>query len=112
MKKLMLTFATVALALASAASSHRVTVTDPTWLNGTQLQPGDYKVQVEGNKVTLTLGKNTFEAAAKVETATQKFETTALVSQNDNGKMKLSEIRLGGTTTKIVIDSTQGGGGQ
>lgn len=107
MKKLMLVFATFALALATAASSYTVNVGDPTWVAGKELQPGDYKVQIDGNKVTLKSGKNVIEVPGKVESTDRKFDTTAIVSQTENGKLKMSEIRLGGTKTKIVIDTTQ-----
>jgi len=107
----MLCFATLALAAASAASSYRLTVDDPVWVGGTELKPGEYKVEVEGNKVTLKHGKEVVEATAKVETNAKKFDSTALVSEQNGGKLKLSEIRLGGTTTKIVIEQAPTGAG-
>lgn len=109
--KLMLTFATFALAAASAASSYRITVNDPMWLGNTQLKPGNYKVEVEGNKVTLKSGKEVVEATAKVEENAQKFDSTALVAEQADGKSKLSEIRVGGSKTKIVFDQSAGGAG-
>jgi len=104
MSKLMLTLATFALAVASAATTYHVTVNDPIWVGGNEVKAGDYKVAVEGNKVTFTSGKKVVEAPAKVETNSQKFSSTALISEQAGGKQKLSEIRIGGTTTKIVLE--------
>jgi len=47
MKKILLSFATVALAVASAANSYRVTLFQPAVLNGTELKAGDYKVTLK-----------------------------------------------------------------
>ena len=59
MKKLLLSFATVAIAVASAASNtFKVTIDHPTWVGGTELKAGEYKVQTEGDKITLTMGKS------------------------------------------------------
>ena len=42
-KKALFTFATVALAVAGASSSsYRITVFEPSMVNGTELAPGDY----------------------------------------------------------------------
>jgi hypothetical protein len=104
MKKLMLTFATIALATASAAS-YRVTVYQPSVVGGTELKPGDYKIELKDNKAVIKTGKETVEAPVKVETGDQKFNSTAVRYQNDGGKMKVNEIRIGGTNTKLVFES-------
>lgn len=101
--KIILAFATLALAIASAASSYRVTLSDKTWVNGTELKPGDYKVQVEGDKATLKSGKTVVEAPVKVENGTEKFSNTSVAIDNATGKPVVKEIRVGGSTTKIVF---------
>jgi hypothetical protein len=101
MKKLLLSFATVAIAVASAASNtFRVTIDHPTWVGGTELKAGEYKVQTEGDKITLTMGKSAVTVPAKVETADKKFDATSL---RVDSKQKLEEIRVGGTTMRIVF---------
>jgi hypothetical protein len=102
MKKLLLSFATVAIAVASAASNtFKVTIEHPTWVGGTELKAGEYRVQTEGDKITLTMGKSpSITVPAKVETATKKFDATSL---RVDGKQKLEEIRVGGTTMRIVF---------
>jgi lipopolysaccharide export system protein LptA len=103
MKKLLLSFATVAIAVASAASnSFKVTIEHTTFVGGTELKAGEYKVQAEGDKITLTLGKNSpvITVPAKMETADKKFDATTL---RVDGKQKLEEIRVGGTNMRIVF---------
>jgi hypothetical protein len=49
-------------------------------------------------------GKEKVEAAVKVENVDSKFSTTSVRYTNAEGKMKVTEIRLGGTTTKVVFN--------
>jgi hypothetical protein len=105
MKKILLSFATVALAVASAAQTHRVTLFQPSVVAGTELKPGEYKVTVEGDKATLTSGKTSVSANVKTETADSKFSSTTVRYSNGDGKYTVQEIRLGGTTTKVVFEN-------
>jgi hypothetical protein len=104
LSKLMLLLGTFALAVASAASTYSVTLAQPSTIGGTELKAGDYKLQVEGQQATLKSGKNTVQAAVKVETGDQKFATTAVVYASADGKNRIAEIRLGGTNTKVVFN--------
>jgi hypothetical protein len=103
MKKLLLSFAVVAVGIASAASNtFKVTLDHNTWVGGTELKAGEYKVSAEGDKITLSAGKNStpITVPAKVENAAKKFDDTVL---RVDGKQKLEEIRVGGTTMRIVF---------
>jgi hypothetical protein len=102
-KKLMLTFAFAALSVASAASSHRITVFQTAYVNGAELKPGEYKVEVHDNKAVITRGKESFDAPVRVESAPNKFPTTTVRYNNANGKMQVDEIRIGGTSTRLVF---------
>jgi hypothetical protein len=104
-RKLLLSFATLALAVASAASSHKITLFQPSLVNGTELKPGDYKVTVQDNKVVISSGKTSVEANIKTETADAKFSSTTVRYRNGDGKYRLQEIRLGGTTTRLVFEN-------
>jgi hypothetical protein len=97
--KLSFVFATLALGIASAASSYKVTIPSDIWAGDTQLKAGDYKVTVEGDKATFMKGKQTVQVPASVEKATVKTPETTLESTGT----KLQAIDIGGTTTKIVI---------
>lgn len=100
MKKLVLAFATIALAVASAASTYRVTLFQPSNFGGTELKAGEYKIEVKDNKAVVKDGKKMVEADVKVETEGQKFSATT-VRYMEGGKIQ--EIRLGGTNTKLVF---------
>ena len=104
--KLSLSQATLALGIASAASSsYKVTIPADTWAGDTQLKAGNYKVTVEGNQAVFTMGKQSVQVAASLETSASKFPDTMLESSGT----KLAAIDLGGTTSKIVFKSTKSG---
>ncbi|HNY39077.1 MAG TPA: hypothetical protein PKJ41_01730 [Bryobacteraceae bacterium] len=93
----------LALGIASA-STHTVTLFQPSVVNGTELKPGDYKLTLENDKATIMKGKNKVEATVKVETGSDKFGTTSVRYSSEAGKYKVREIRLGGTTTTLVFN--------
>lgn len=93
----------LALAIASA-STHTVTLFQPSVVSGTELKPGDYKLTVENDKATIMKGKNKVEATVKVETGSDKFGTTSVRYSSEAGKYKIREIRLGGTNTTLVFN--------
>jgi len=101
-KQLLFGFATLALAVASAASSYNVTFYDPVVINGSKLQPGSYRVEYNENTATIKQGKTVMQAPVKVETGDQKFR--ANVVRMDGPAVQ--EIRLGGTNTKLVFEKT------
>ena len=101
MKKFMFAFATVAIAVASAASSYRVTLFQPSKFGGSELKAGEYKIELkDNNKAVVKTGKQVLEADVKVETANEKFSSTT-VRYMEGGKIQ--EIRLGGTNTRLVF---------
>lgn len=103
--KLSLGLATLALGVAFAASSYRVTIPSDIWAGDTQLKAGDYKVQVEGNQATFTHGKQTIQVPASVEQSATKNAETSLEATGT----KLQAIDIGGSTMKIVIKPGKGG---
>jgi hypothetical protein len=104
-RKLLLSFTTLALAVASAASSYKVTLFQPSVINGTELKPGQYKLTLQDNKAIISSGKTSVEATVKTETADSKFNSTTVRYQNGDGKYRLQEIRLGGTNTKLTFEN-------
>jgi hypothetical protein len=79
-KKITMAFMTAALMVASAAEKHNLTLFQPSFVNGTELAPGDYRMELDGDKVVISKGKN-----------------------------KVQEIRLGGTNRKLVFAGSQTG---
>ncbi len=101
---LMLTFAALAPAVANAADTYRVSLRETTVLSGKEIKPGDYKIEVNGNRAVIKDGKKELaESPVKVETGSEKFQTTRVRYDNGDGKYRLQEIHLGGTNTKLVF---------
>lgn len=103
--KILLSFATLALAVSSAASSYRVTLFQPSIVAGTELKPGTYKITLNENKAVISSGKTSVEAEVKSETADAKYPSTTVRYTNGDGKYRVQEIRLGGTSTRLVFDN-------
>ena len=93
-------FSVLALGIASAADPYNVTVLDAVSVGKTELKPGDYKVEMQGDKAVFTLGKKTVAVPATLSKGEQPFTSTVFISQHS----KLKEIDLGGTQDKIVFD--------
>jgi hypothetical protein len=106
MRKLFIGFATFALAVAmGASSSYRVNLLQPSVINGHELQPGEYRIELKDNKAIVNKGKKTVaESQVKVETSDTKFNSTSVRYTNGDGKYKVQEIRLGGTNTRLVFN--------
>lgn len=101
--KFLIVFLTFALAVASAAT-YNVQLFQPSVVSGQELQPGQYKLTLDDSKVVIRKGKQSVEASVKLETSESKFSSTSVRYTNDNGKLKVQEIRLGGTNTKLVFN--------
>lgn len=100
MKKIMLAVATLALTALAASNTFHVTFDSAAWIGGTQVKPGDYKVQIEGDKAILKSGKTVIEAPAKLETVEHKYAASGVVVDSNQ---KVREIQIGGTKDRIVF---------
>jgi hypothetical protein len=49
-------------------------------------------------------GKETTEATVTVQNNDSKYSSTAVTYANADGKNKVQEIRIGGTTMKLVLN--------
>lgn len=103
MRNVLFGFATFGLAIASAASSYRVTLFQPAEIAGKELKPGVYKVELKDSTAVISMGKQSVEAPVKTETADTKYSSTTVRFRNGDGKYRIEEIRLGGTTTRLVF---------
>ena len=102
MKRFALT-ALVFAAVAFAATAHRITLDKPAVVNGTQLKAGEYKLEINGDRVTISNKKTTVDASARIDSAAEKFRSTTVCCLGDNGKYNLEEIRVGGTNQKLIL---------
>lgn len=104
MKKAVLLVCLLAGMALASTKSYRVTLYQPSVIGGTELMPGDYKVEVQNEKIIIQNGKQSTEAGVKVENADRKFSATAVRYSNGDGKYRVQEIRLGGTTMRLVLN--------
>ena len=91
------------LAVANARS-YAITLFETATVGTTVLKPGDYKLEVNYQTAVIRQGKVQTESPVKVEEGDTKFATTAVryVSSAD-GKVRIQEIRIGGTKTRLVF---------
>jgi hypothetical protein len=107
LKRFVLAFAILGLAVASA-ETYRVTLSQPSKVEGKQLKAGEYRLNVENSKLTIVQGKETVEVPVKVNTGGTKFDTTAIRYTGTGDKVSIKEIRLGGTKTTLVFEEQTG----
>ena len=80
LQKVLFGFCLAALAMASATETYRVRRPQPTVLNGTALNAGEYRVMVAGEKAVFQMGKQKAESHVKVERQAEKYESTIFTS--------------------------------
>lgn len=99
-----------ALSLASigiaSAKTYDITLSDATMVGTTQLQPGEYKLKVEGSQVVFTdvQSSKTFTASVKVQNANRKFNETSVETTHQGDMNHISAIDLGGSTTQLAFN--------
>jgi len=99
---LVVCLSTFALASANAAT-YRITLNQETEVAGTMLKPGDYKIEVSGDKAMIRSGKQQVEAHVKTETNDRKYSDTTISYSDDHGKYSLQEVHVGHSKTKLVF---------
>lgn len=109
-KKFILLFAVLTLVAAFAGTvpgvpTYKITLLQTSVVKDAELKAGEYRFSVVGpEKVTIDNGKKAVEVPCKVESADKKFENTAIRYTEQNGKQIVSEIRVGGTKTRLVFN--------
>ena len=104
-KATLLAFALVVVSLSVSAGTkrHAFKLFGPSEVNGTVLKAGDYTVAIEqGNAVFYKEGKEVAKAPAHSEENGSKYAVNSIVYGAD--ERVVNEIRLGGSTTKLVLD--------
>lgn len=76
----------------------------PSVVKGTPLAPGEYRVTLDNDKATFVSGKVSLTVDVKVENQEKKFDTTAIRFVEQAGKQNITEIRIGGSKTKLLFD--------
>ena len=104
MATLLVCLGTVTSAFAAAASRYTIDFRNPAVVSGMELKPGIYKMEVTGDKAMIQGSKQQVEASVKVEEMNEKFGNTTVRYSMADGKYKVTEIRLGGTKTKVLFN--------
>jgi hypothetical protein len=104
MKKILLIAMGVAGLAVAGGKSYSFTLYEPALLGPMKLAPGDYQVSVTDQKAVIRSGKTHCEAAVRIETAEDKYGSTAVRFENGDGKMHIQEIHVGGTKTRLVFN--------
>jgi hypothetical protein len=104
MKKTLLFVCLLAGMAFASPKSFTVTLFEPATIGGTELKAGDYRCELQEQKVVFKHGHDTAEAAVKVESGDGKYSSTTVRYANADGKNKVEEIRVGGTNMKLVLN--------
>lgn len=102
-KRILMFFTVLGLAAIVSAKSFTLNLFEPSLLGTAELKPGEYTLELKDQKVIIHKGKQSYEAAVKVETADSKYSSTSVRYTNGDGKFHVQEIHLGGTNMKLVI---------
>src|SRR5580692_9228144 len=102
-KALLFTCLLAGMAFASA-KSFTITLFEPATIGGTELKAGDYKFELQDQKIVIKHGHDTTEAAVKVETGDAKYPSTTVRYGSADGKNRVEEIRVGGTNMRLVLN--------
>jgi hypothetical protein len=102
MKKMALLLVTLALSAASA-KTFDVTLYQPSVVAGSELQPGAYKLDLNGTRMVLRNGGTSVACDVKVEINERKYTSGSVRYEQNSGKSIVREIRLRGTDMKLML---------
>ncbi len=104
--KRILFFAAIFLFSVALASAQTFTVKlhQPSTVEGTELKPGNYKVELSETRVVITNGRLTVEAPVRQEESDVRFPATSVRYVDVDGTTRIREIRVGGSKIKVIFD--------
>ena len=114
-KSLVMGLALLLASSAFAATKASLQLHNPTMVNGTKLQPGDYKLEWEGTgpsvEVSILQGKTVVAKtqARVVDLPTKALNSAAVTKANDDGTKNLEGVRFEGK--KFALDLGQASDG-
>jgi hypothetical protein len=105
--KQLLFLITTSLALTNLASAATYTfkIFDSVTIDGKELKPGSYKVEVKDTTAVIRGGKESTEVKVRTESSDRKYDSTTVRYTKDGSKNNLEEIHIGGSKTKLVFDA-------
>lgn len=89
----------------ASAKSYDIILNDATMAGSTQLQPGEYKLKVEGSQAVFTdvQSSKSWTAPVKVQTADRKFGQTVVETSHQGDMAHIDAIDLAGSNTKLAF---------
>ncbi len=114
-KSVMLGLALLLASSAFAATKGSLQISHPVTVNGTQLKPGDYKVEWDGSgpnvDVSILQGKNVIAKtqAHVVDLSAAPDSNAAVIRTNSDGSSSLSGVRFGGKKTALEFGEASDG---
>jgi hypothetical protein len=102
---LLLITASVALTNLASAATYTFKLFDSVTIDGKELKPGSYKVEVKDTTAVIRGGKESTEVKVRTESTDRKYDSTSVRYSKDGSKNNLEEIHIGGSKTKLVFDA-------
>ena len=107
--RLLAGIAVLSMGLAAGATSrYSVTIGERAEIGVQSVKPGEYSVEVEGNRATLKGAGTSIEMQVRVVEGDAKFPRTAVRYNIDGGKYRLEQIQIGGTKTTLIFGGDSG----
>jgi len=114
-KSLVLGLALLLACSAFAATKGSLHLQSAATINGTQLKPGDYKLEWDGSgpnvEVSILKGKNvvTKTQAKVVDLSSPALNDAAVVQKNDDGTSSITSVRFEGKKVALDLHSSNDG---
>ncbi|HUC28125.1 MAG TPA: hypothetical protein VMR80_01025 [Candidatus Acidoferrum sp.] len=114
-KSLILGLAVLLASSAFAATKGSLHLQSAATINGTQLKPGDYKLEWDGSgpnvEVSILKGKNvvTKTQAKVVDLSSPALNDAAVVQKNDDGTSSITSVRFEGKKVALDLHSSNDG---
>ena len=87
----------------AVAKTYSVSLSSPVKVGSVDLKAGDYKISVDGSKVTFTEVKSnkSFTTDGKIENAPKSFDYTRVDTSTEGTTTVVKDIEVGGSKIKI-----------
>jgi hypothetical protein len=102
---LLLITASLALTNLASAATYSFKIFDSVTIDGKELKPGTYKLEVKDATAVIRGGKESTEVKVRTESSDRKYDSTTVRYTKDGSKNNLEEIHIGGSKTKLVFDA-------
>jgi hypothetical protein len=104
-KTTVLSFLVLGAAAFAAGNTFKVSFAQDSVIAGKTFKAGDYKILLENGNAVIKQGKQSVAVPAHEVDDPDKVESTELTYRDNTN---LTEIRIGGSHTKIIFDGASG----